>query len=580
MSVAIKGTTKKRFQEANHGRDYSVYAWRMDAALESKARSLLPYFGDIQENDVIVDAGSGTGALAELIAFTFREVRPRVFGLDLSHELHERAQAEQRLTKLVFGDASRKQFPDHSVAVKYFSTSLHEIFSFCGRYRALKRTLDSTLHELIPGGRIIIRDFAKAPHGPRVYMKLRENVKSTVKQAKQSSGYIDYNTLSVSALLHRFQKEFSGGNAFTFSKTLIRGEVYYVIEPEWAHEFYLRKDYTGNWRQEIKEQYTYWTLHEARIALEQAGFVNVKVIPDPNEYILTNRLRGKVALYWRVGNELREVDFPPTHMIVYGEKPRSSRRTTQQTSVDQLLTNYEKLVDSCEVDQVAKVIMVGKKRFAWDGSPPLIGDKKFVYRLAGNRTRRRVLKVARRDAYNLHNVFKSMYQVIERQWVLKEYRVPHMSVLDFDREGPPYRFVIQEALPPDAVCAADLIKSGELGEIDIRQIAEIVNAFERKREWQLDMNPFGWFRTSERAARVSRMVYVTGKVYRYDEMWGFLSVGLLQWIDPVFVQNAHKFTAEIPNHRFQQSFLKEWERGDSDRLQVWKRYLRVFPVLR
>lgn len=570
MSTKKQSTITKRFDQANSGRDFSVYTWRMDAALEAKARSILPYFGDIQEGDVIVDAGSGTGALAELVAKTFQESRPMVIALDISHELQERAREDRCLTKLVLGDASRRHFPDNTIAVKYFSTVLHEIFSFGGRYPALKRTLETTYDELIPGGRIIIRDFARAPHGDPVYMRFVEDRDASL-SGLSSSGSFDYDRLSPSALLERFQKEFGGGNVFTYSKTSILGKMYYVIDPEWAHEFYLRKDYTGNWRQEIREQYSYWTLHEARVALENAGFVNVKVIPDPNEYILKNRLRGKVELYWRLGSELRSVDFPPTHMIVYGEKPLSKRQRFHKTSyVFPAIVDYTGLAASVIVDVKQHTVVCGTRQFRVTRDEPLVGDKKRIYYVEGEQ--RCVLKVIRPDVYNLHNAFKSMFQIVERQHVLKAYGVNHMTILDYDHDGPPYRFVVQEAFPEEAICAADLIVNNTLTGSDIRQIAEVVNSFETQKEWQLDMNPFSWFRAPSSNSQATVMVYVAGKVYRYDERWRFWNIGLPQWTDSRYIQEASEFTAAIPKQKDVRRQQDLW-RSHPEKLGLWLRYL-------
>src|SRR3990167_11354874 len=142
---------RKLFHSANEHRDFSIYARFMDAALEAKAQAMIPYFGEIDEGDVIVDAGSGTGKMAELVAQMFRGAR--VFGLDISHELQERAKEDKAITKLVFGDAAERNFPINSVKVKYFSTIGHEIESFGGPGK-MKQAIINTLEELVPGGKI------------------------------------------------------------------------------------------------------------------------------------------------------------------------------------------------------------------------------------------------------------------------------------------------------------------------------------------------------------------------------------------------------------------------------------------
>lgn len=310
---------RKDFETANEHRDYSIYTRLMDAAVEAKARSLFPHF-NVKKGDIIVDAGSGTGALTKLVLRTFPDAK--VFALDISKELQKRMNKGESHIKIVFGDAAEQNFLDNSVAVKYYSTSGHEIESFGGRGR-MRMAIENTFQELKPGGRVVIRDFAKPSGVNPVYMKILSRVGVDSIPQDVNSENIDYNVLSTRALFDRFQKEFGGGSAFHYERVVIDGEEYFKIDQEWAHEFYLRKDYTANWRQEIKEKYTYWTMEEARQTLNDIGYVNVRVIPDPNEYILNNRLEGKIALYELVdGGRLRLVQFPPTHMVIVGEKPR------------------------------------------------------------------------------------------------------------------------------------------------------------------------------------------------------------------------------------------------------------------
>ena len=167
------GSIKDIFAQANENRDYSIYARSMDAALISKARSIFPYFGEVPENGVIVDAGSGTGALAELAAEEFRGAR--VYGLDFSHELMERAADSRALMNIVYGDAAEQNFPDNSVDIKYYSTSGHEIESFGGKGK-MTDAVAATFKELKPGGRIVIRDIAKPERTDPIYLRILSTV--------------------------------------------------------------------------------------------------------------------------------------------------------------------------------------------------------------------------------------------------------------------------------------------------------------------------------------------------------------------------------------------------------------------
>lgn len=559
---------RRSFEKANENRDYSIYTWAMDAALEAKAQSIFPHFGNIKEGSVIVDAGSGTGQMAELAAQEFHGAQ--VFALDISHELQERAEDGRAVSSLVFGDATEKNFPDGSVDVKYFSTSGHEIESFGGA-GSMRTAVRNTFQELAPGGRIIIRDFSKPSRREPVYMSILSKVGIDELPEGARGKDVDYNLLSASALFHRFHQEFRGGGAFEFEKLDIDGEEYIKIDPEWAHEFYLRKDYTGNWRQEIKEKYTYWSAEEAQRILEEEGYMNIQIVPDPNEYIISNRLEGKIGLFEMNEGQLRKIDFPATHMIIIGEKPAvsSEEQSVSGAKKEMPAIDYKKIFSTIKIDEEDKVVQIEDKKYPFSDKP-IVGTKKIVFQLEGNP--KRVLKIVRSDTHNEHNAFKAIYQTIERQSVLEEMSTPHLRIIEHDPGDPPWRYVIQEALPEGSVSAADLIQSGKISEEDVKQMAETINKYERGKEWQLDTNPFGWFRVAQEDGS-TKMVYVSSKVYRYDERWEFKKVGLLQWIDPHYVQNSQFFCAAIPRARDYEKMRERWQEEDNQVSGWWKKYL-------
>ncbi len=554
---------KERFQTANEHRDYSIYTRLMDAALEAKAQSLFRHFGDVKEDDVIVDAGSGTGKLTEYAAREFHGAR--VYALDISHELLEQADENRALIKLVYGNAAEQNFPDDSVDVKYYSTVGHEIESFGGA-GSMTEAVRNTFKELKPGGRIVIRDFAKPSRSEPVLMRITSSVGMPTIDPETPSDAIDYNALSTEALFDRFHREFGGGKAFDYERIEKNGIEYLQLRPEWAHEFYLHKDYTGNWRQEIKEKYTYWSLEEAERILAEAGYVNVRVIPDPNEYILKNRLEGKIGLYDKADDDLHELSFPATHMVIVGEKPPSQEDTENDRSLPEI--DYEALKGTIGWNADNNTVRIGNETFAVEPSP-ISGMKKRLFELPDDPAA--VLKVARTDVPNAHTVFRSLYQMVERQHILDELEVPHTAIRSWDPEGPPYRYVIQERVPKEAPSAADLITRHELTETDIEQIAAIVNRYESGKEWQLDLNPFSWHRVTL-SDGTTQMTYVSGKVYRYDERWEFRKVGLPQWTDERFINKSAVFTAEIPTAKEYGKVEAAWK--DDSRFDIWRRYLK------
>jgi ubiquinone/menaquinone biosynthesis C-methylase UbiE len=553
------------------------YEGSLNASTLAKAEAMVPLFPEISHGDRIVDAGSGTGQVTEFVAREFRDAT--VIAQDLSHELMECAEENRALVHLSYGDAAVQNFPENSIRVKYYSTSGHEIESFGDEGHKMIDAVRSTLIELEPEGRIIIRDFAKPEREGPVYMQIQTDDGFNNVSEASVSGVIDYNLLSKKTLFQRFHQEFRGGNAFEYEIVTINGQEFIRLDAEWAHEFYLRKDYTDNWATEILEKYTYWTPSQAEEILKQTGYVNVHVWDDPNEYILTNRLRGKIGLYVMGGSgNLEQIDFPTTHMLVAGDKPRSSGVAKKDTTIDiaEKTIDYQKLLKTIDYDEEAQIVSIDEKTFSVDpGYKRIIGKKKAVYHLLGDPVL--VLKTVRPESINTHNAFKAMLQTVSREKLLDEFQIPHLRIVDKDPEGPPYRWFTQEAVPQGSASAAELIATNKLSEIDIAQMAEYVNAFELRRKWQLDTNPFNWYRVPQ-ADGTTKMVYVDGKIYRYDEAWEFRRVGLLQWLRPEYVSEENvAYSANIPKAHEYVALKEQWNNLDEEHVLWWKKYLS--PVL-
>ncbi len=554
----------RSFVAANERRDYGIYKRFMDAALLAKARSIFPHFGSIHEGTVIVDAGSGTGQLAELAAREFRG--SKVYALDISHELLEQAAKDSSLIELLYGDAAEQNFPNNSVDIKYYSTSGHEIETFGGT-GSMKRAMENTFRELRPGGRAVIRDFVKPSRKDPLLMHFISNVGLKNIPANVRLEDLDYSLLSTEALFHRFHAEFNSGNAFQYEQVEKDSLRYFRLLPEWAYEFYMRKDYTANWRQEIKEKYSYWTLEDPLTILRALGYTNIRTIEEYNDFIIDNRLAGKVGLYEERNGVVQPIDLPPTHMTIVAEKPQQTTSTTIYPGTIES-TDYSKTLETINIDREQGVVTIDDQIFEIEGEE-ILGTKKHIFRLKNKPGH--VLKVVRQDTLNTHNVFKSMYQIIERQAVLDEYKTPHVRVISHDSQKPPYRYLIQEDVPAGSINAAMLIENGELTEEDIRQMASIINKYEKGKKWQLDTNPFSWFRVKREDGN-TEMVYVSNKVYLYDETWEFRKKGLLQWLDPRYIQHAQNFSAAIPTNQAYEQLQEVWEQG-GNYIDEWKKYL-------
>lgn len=544
-----------------NGRDLTIYANLMDAALRSKAASIMSHFGDIPEQATIVDVGSGTGQLAEYIGSELHSAK--VYAVDLSHEMLTIAQENLSKINLVNDDATQlSKIPVNSVDIMYHGTVGHEINTFCGS-EGTKNAIEAAYRSLKSGGKEIWRDFVKAP-SEEIYLEILSDSGLDSVEEATTDGFLDYNLLSTNALFQCFYEQFKGGKSFNYEIVEHDGKKLIKLPARMAQEFILRKDYTANWRQEIKEEYTYWTEDEAKQAFLESGFSKVEVVRDDNEYIRNNRLKGKVALYKKEGELWEEIEFP-THMVVVATKLSDDIAKNTEIGV----VDYQPLLDSIKIEE--GVIKIDESEFVI-GKFLGQGQHKQVYELVGENSDK-VIKVIRKDKATFHGAFTSIQQAVERQYILEGMGVNYMRICDYDRKGPPYRYIIQEKAPSDSVSAASLIQNGLMTEENVAQMAKIINKFELSKEWQIDTNPYNWFRINK--GDHTEMVYIGGTVYRYNEAWSFDKVGLIQWINPTYVENKKAQSARIATKQEAENFAKNWKNMKGKEIDWWKKYLNI-----
>jgi ubiquinone/menaquinone biosynthesis C-methylase UbiE len=548
------------------GRDLTIYTRFMDAALKAKVESMLSRYGEIKDGAVILDIGSGTGKIAEQIARELHDLGVKVFAVDNSHDLLDIADANRSVIRLIYADATELAgVPDNSADFTMHGTIGHEINTFSGS-DGLKDTLAATLRVLKPGGREVWRDFAKPEYEGQVLMKILDVDGTESLEAATKDGFLDYSLLSTRKLFEMFHSEFMGGNAFEYTIIQRDGQNYIQLPSRFAHEFCLHKDYTANWRQEIHEQYLYWTPTDAHTAFQEAGFVNISVEEDDQQYIRNTRLRGHIALYQDTEGPLTEVEFL-THMVVTAEKPLGADVEDAQEIPE---VDYKALVQTIHVDEEAGIARIGDNEFKILNKVGTGSHKRGFVLEDG----KHVIKIVRSDRVNLHGIFKSVQQMIDRQPILKEFGVPYMPITDKDPDGPPYRYVVQERIPSGSHSAAEMILHGDLVEEDVRQMATFINAFELSKRFQIDTNPYNWYRVTQPDG-TTQMTYIGGTVFSYDEMWDFKRIGLIQWCIPGFIQGSEHWESIVPKATDVDSFAKNWHSLDTPVIQWWKKYLSV-----
>ena len=95
-----------------------------------------------------------------------------------------------------------------------------------------------------------------------------------------------------------------------------------------AAEFMSKLDYVDNWQSEMQEAFAFWSFSEWKAALQEAGF---RILENPNapqlgsrvytsSWIVENRWQRRVALFQKAGDRLRSLPFPPTNIVLVGEK--------------------------------------------------------------------------------------------------------------------------------------------------------------------------------------------------------------------------------------------------------------------
>ena len=308
---------RKVFESANERRDYGLYSKRMDAALEEKHRVIFPFLVN-RPGGTVVDAGGGSGTFTEEIGNAFPDMQ--IISLDIAPDLVSESRRHHPTIKVIEGNMLAQNFKDGSLDTKIFGTVGHELESF-GHPGAMRDALRIAFAELKPGGRAIIRDFQKPDRTDPVLMRILSEVGVSDAPTDADPSMIDYNILSTRALFEQFAREFDAGRPWTPARRVIGNTEYIELPPDIAHEFYLHKDYTANWKNEIKERYTYWTLEEAQRNLEEIGFRIVAAKSAHNMWIEENRLRGKIELAEKREGAALPLPFPATHMVAVGEKP-------------------------------------------------------------------------------------------------------------------------------------------------------------------------------------------------------------------------------------------------------------------
>jgi SAM-dependent methyltransferase len=285
---------------AHDHRQLEHYGAALNAGLPQKLAVLAPWMRTSPVGD-IVEIGSGTGALAARQAYFHRA--SSVIGVDAAApmvNLARRRYTGRRNLEFRLGDASQVH-SEHAASI-IFCSVLHEVYSYHGdSLGAVSTALAAAWQSLLPGGRIIIRDFVAPDDSNRPVLLCHD-------RADVVPGH-DFVSFS-----RRFPRPVCVHGVHTTPRTLI-----YETDLGSACEYVLRKDYHVMWDAELQERYGFWTAAEAHRLIQAAGFQIVHSARLRNQWMSLNRLKGKVAL--REPGSLKALPFPSCQLLLVAEKP-------------------------------------------------------------------------------------------------------------------------------------------------------------------------------------------------------------------------------------------------------------------
>ncbi|MBT1696971.1 transferase [Fulvivirgaceae bacterium PWU4] len=312
-------------------RDYNTYVRQMDEIAELKYTETASYV----KAGRIGDIGCAVGSWIKLACKDDRFRESDFYGIEVARHLfdicHQRKHNGEFANPFVFfsqrNAVTGLVFEANSMHTIHTSSLTHEIESYGSRSELLQFIRNRYL-ELASGGVWINRDVvAPANKEKIVLMKLNRSdgrnndYDKPFSEREALKAYL--KDLSTYGRFLRFAMDFrkKEGYFVRYKEVTIENEVYIELTLKDACEFMSRKDYIDNWQSEMHETFCFWDLGEWKQNLEQAGFtVAAESRAYTNEWIVENRLKGKVVLFEQTATGLLKLDYPVTNMILLGEK--------------------------------------------------------------------------------------------------------------------------------------------------------------------------------------------------------------------------------------------------------------------
>lgn len=284
-------------------RDYNVYTSDMSNAAIIKVK-----YDDIKNYIIdgkIVDEGCADAMLFAPISKDYPD--SDLIGVDISNDFI--ARANENIRRGIYGNSFvtilqanllYNNFKNNSVSTFICNSTMHEIWSYNQKHESVNSYLRQKYSQLMPGGRIIIRDVIGPADKDRVV--LLSNL--------EDGG--DANFV-------KFTKDFKHlRDDDKYEEVTINGKTYFKMRMKLLAEYLLHKDYHNNWNSEMCEEFCHFSLDDwNRLALDN-DFKIVTIKSYLSEWIQNNRYIGRVQIL--DPNTLESIKYPDTNTVIVLEK--------------------------------------------------------------------------------------------------------------------------------------------------------------------------------------------------------------------------------------------------------------------
>ncbi|GBE54660.1 demethylmenaquinone methyltransferase [archaeon BMS3Bbin15] len=166
--LRVKGEIKKTYAKVS--KSYSIWEGRFERKLRERALKFL----DVQEGEIVLEIGFGTGFTLVEIAKSVGE-RSKAYGIDVTHEMVELAKERLKREELAGrvelseGDARNMPYEDNMFDAVYMVGVL-ELFDTPD----IPKVLKDIKRVLKPDGRLVVASIEKEGHENSKFLRLYE----------------------------------------------------------------------------------------------------------------------------------------------------------------------------------------------------------------------------------------------------------------------------------------------------------------------------------------------------------------------------------------------------------------------